>query len=147
MVSNATFNNIFSYIVAVCFIGEGSRSAQRKPPTCRKSLTNYQLSFELTALVIIGTDFTGNCKSNYYIPSRPRRPPEFNDKAFYLIIKYMKTSLVDARKYNNIVQFISSSREYVPVLWYSQHICVVPYFQKEYCISTVSYNLKEKYKS
>ena len=30
----------FSYIVAVNFIGGGNRRAQRKPPTCRKSLTN-----------------------------------------------------------------------------------------------------------
>ena len=35
MVFNATFNNIFSYIVAVSFIGGGNRSTRRKPPTCR----------------------------------------------------------------------------------------------------------------
>jgi len=29
----------FSYIVVVSFIGGGNRSIQRKPPTCRKSLT------------------------------------------------------------------------------------------------------------
>ena len=40
-VFNATFNNIFSYIVAVSLIGEGNQSTQRKPPTCRKSLTNF----------------------------------------------------------------------------------------------------------
>ena len=34
---NATFNNI----VAVSFICEGYWSTQRKPPTCRKSLTNF----------------------------------------------------------------------------------------------------------
>ena len=33
---NATFNNIF----AVSFMCEGYWSTQRKPPTCRKSLTN-----------------------------------------------------------------------------------------------------------
>jgi len=37
-VFNATVNIIFSYIVAVSFIGGGN---QRKPPTCRKSLTNF----------------------------------------------------------------------------------------------------------
>jgi len=36
MVLNATFNNIFSYIVAVRYTGEGNRSARRKPPTYRK---------------------------------------------------------------------------------------------------------------
>jgi hypothetical protein len=32
------FQQYFSYIVAVSFIGGGNR---RKPPTCRKSLTNF----------------------------------------------------------------------------------------------------------
>jgi hypothetical protein len=31
----------FSYIVAVSFIGGGNQSAQRKPLTCRKSLTHF----------------------------------------------------------------------------------------------------------
>ena len=30
-----------SYIVAVSFIGGGNRSTRGKPPTCRKSLTNF----------------------------------------------------------------------------------------------------------
>jgi len=40
MVFDATFNNISVtlYIVMVSFIGGGNR---RKPPTCRKSLTNF----------------------------------------------------------------------------------------------------------
>jgi hypothetical protein len=41
MVNNATFNNILSYIVAICFIDGGNRSTWRKPPTCRKSLTSF----------------------------------------------------------------------------------------------------------
>jgi len=35
------FNVTFSYIVAVSFIGGGNRSIQRKPPTCRKSMTSF----------------------------------------------------------------------------------------------------------
>ena len=35
------FQQNFSYIVAVSFIGGGNRSTQWKPPTCRKSLTNF----------------------------------------------------------------------------------------------------------
>jgi len=31
------FQQYFSYIVAVGFIGGGNRSTRRKPPTCRKS--------------------------------------------------------------------------------------------------------------
>ena len=59
----------------VC-IGGGHLGTRRKPPTCRKSLANNitycciecispWVGFELTTLVMIGTDCTGNCKSNY----------------------------------------------------------------------------------
>jgi hypothetical protein len=43
MVFNATSNNIsvITYIVVVSFIGEGNWSTRKKPPTCRKSLTNF----------------------------------------------------------------------------------------------------------
>jgi hypothetical protein len=65
-------STIFSYIVAVSFIGGGNRSIQRKPPTCRKSLTSFitwcridynspWMGFELTPSVI-GSDCTGSCK-------------------------------------------------------------------------------------
>ena len=37
-VFNATFNNS---LVAVSFIGAGNRSTRKKPPACRKSLTNF----------------------------------------------------------------------------------------------------------
>jgi hypothetical protein len=35
------FQQYFSYIVAVSFIGGRNRNTRRKPPTCRKSLTNF----------------------------------------------------------------------------------------------------------
>jgi hypothetical protein len=39
---NTTFNaEYFSYINAVSFIGKGNQSTRRKPPTCRKLLTNF----------------------------------------------------------------------------------------------------------
>jgi hypothetical protein len=58
------FQQYFSYIVVVSFIGGGNR---RKPPTCRKSLTNWPWAiFELTTLVVIGTDCIGSYKSNYH---------------------------------------------------------------------------------
>ena len=66
------FQQYFSYIMAVSFIGGENRSMQRKPLTCRKSLTNFitwccmeypspSTWFELTTL---GTDCTDICKSN-----------------------------------------------------------------------------------
>jgi hypothetical protein len=71
------FQQYFSYIVAVSFIGEWYRSTQRKPQICRKSLTNFitkgcdrvhlaLAGFELTMLVVIGTACTGCFKSNYH---------------------------------------------------------------------------------
>jgi hypothetical protein len=35
------FQQYFSYIDAVSFIGGGNRHIRRKTPTCRKSLTNF----------------------------------------------------------------------------------------------------------
>ena len=67
----------FSYIVVVSFIGGGNQSTQTKPMTYHKSLTNFIAEccieypsplarFKHTTLVVIGTDWTGSCKSNYH---------------------------------------------------------------------------------
>jgi hypothetical protein len=68
------FQQYFSYIVAVTFIGGGN---WRKPPTCRKSLTLYHIMLfwvhlsmngvRTKLLVVIDTDCTGSCKSNYHM--------------------------------------------------------------------------------
>ena len=60
--------------MAVSFIGGGNRTSRRKPPTYRKSLTNFitvlyrvhleWTGIELTTLVVIGTDGLGSFKSN-----------------------------------------------------------------------------------
>ena len=73
MVFNTTFNNI-SVISwqSVLLVGD-----LRKPPTCRKPLTNFITScciehtspkagFEFTSLVVICTYCTGSFKSNYH---------------------------------------------------------------------------------
>jgi len=39
------FKQYFSYIVTVSFIGGGNQSTWRKPPSCRKSLTNKTLIY------------------------------------------------------------------------------------------------------
>ena len=70
MVFNATFNNI-SVISwrSVLLVKEGNQSTRRKSPTFRQSLANFiaqcvssrprhpSLGFELTTLVVIGTDY------------------------------------------------------------------------------------------
>ena len=70
MVFNATFNNIS---VVYSFIGGGDQSTQRKPPTCRKSLTtDKHCHIEYTSpepdsnLLVISTHCIGSCKSNYH---------------------------------------------------------------------------------
>ena len=35
------FHQYFSYILVVIYIGGGNQTTRRKPPTCRKSLTNF----------------------------------------------------------------------------------------------------------
>jgi hypothetical protein len=55
IVFNTTFNNISAIlcqIVAVSFIGGGNRGTQRKPRTCRKSLTNVTPSVSCAPLKV-----------------------------------------------------------------------------------------------
>ena len=79
------FQQYFSYIVAVSFIGGGNQSTQRKPPTCHKSLTNFITLcsikhtlpcahfFEITALVVIAHDCTSNCKFKHHLSTTAPR--------------------------------------------------------------------------
>ena len=80
----------FSYIVAVSFIGGGNWNTRRKPLTCCKWLTNFitlccikytppQVGFKLTALVVIGTDCTDSCKSNYHTITSMTAPKVFGN--------------------------------------------------------------------
>jgi hypothetical protein len=74
LTSLSTIQMYFSYIMAVSFIGGGT-SNQRKPPTCRKSQTNfYQIKLYLVhitmngilTLVVIDPDCIVSCKSKYH---------------------------------------------------------------------------------
>ena len=71
--------------MAVSFIGGGSRNTRRKSRTCRKSLANFIIwycieytslwaGFKLTTLVVISTDCTDSCKSNYNAISTTTAP-------------------------------------------------------------------------
>ena len=71
------FQQYFSYIATVSFIGWRKLEYPEKTTESRKSLTNfyhiilYQVhfatdGFELTTLAVIGTDCTCSCKSNYH---------------------------------------------------------------------------------
>jgi hypothetical protein len=77
MVFNATFNNISEISWQSYLLVEETGAPGEKPQNCRKLLTNLSLSFnvvsstpraefELTTSVVIGTYFTGSCKSNYH---------------------------------------------------------------------------------
>ena len=66
--------------MAVNFIGRRNRSTRKKPPICRKSMTNFityctidhtspWVEFEFTPLVVIGTDYTGSFRKRLYTPT------------------------------------------------------------------------------
>ena len=65
-------STIFSYIVAVSFIvlpGENRRLPKVTDKLCYIMLHRVHfvlVGFESTTLVVIGTDCTGSCKSNYH---------------------------------------------------------------------------------
>jgi hypothetical protein len=76
MAFNTTFNNTSAIMWRSNLIGGGNLSTWRKQQTCCKSLKLYHLLLyrvhlaiswiELTILVLIGTDCTGSCLSNYH---------------------------------------------------------------------------------
>ena len=93
------FQQYFSYIVAVNFIGGGNRRTRRKPPTCRESLTNYHKilytspwsRFKLTTSVVIGTNCIHVGKSNKHMITTTTAPVwQFG---IYRIFEYLSTSI------------------------------------------------------
>jgi hypothetical protein len=70
------------------------KNTRRKPPTCRKSLTNSCIEytspwtgFELTTLVVIGTECTCSCKFNYQAITITTAPIEINMLVLMLYIQ------------------------------------------------------------
>ena len=97
--------------MAASFIGGGNRSIRRKQPTCRKWLTNFityccieytssWTGFELTTLVLIGTDCTGSCKSNYNTINATTPPVDFEASHRQLAIRVQ--SLSESKWYSNL---------------------------------------------
>ena len=72
MVFNLTFNNISVISWAVSFIGGGKPEYPDKTTDLSQNTDKvyhiilYRTGFELTTLVVIGTDCTGRCTSNYH---------------------------------------------------------------------------------
>jgi hypothetical protein len=70
MVFNATFNNISakSWRLVLLVKETGVPGENHRPATSHWQTIEYTspwTGFELTTLVVIGTDCTGSCKSNY----------------------------------------------------------------------------------
>ena len=105
-----------TYIFGVSFIGGGNRITWRKPPTCHKSLTNFLTycmkytlpwtEFEFTPLVVVGTDCTGNCKSNYH-RSRPWRPLHDKNKFNTQTINHARNKELSGKTWYKVLQYFN----------------------------------------
>jgi hypothetical protein len=95
--------------MVVSFIDEGNRSTRRKPLTCLKSRTNLitlycieytstWTGFELTNLVVIGTDCRASCKSNYHAITTTTAP--VNKEAAYQLHELFPPLAAASNNYN-----------------------------------------------
>ena len=127
--------------MAVSFIVGGNRCTRRKPPTCCKSLTNFitkccigytspWTGFELTTSVVISTDCTGSCTSNYHTIKTTTAPVTRR-------LSYKKQELFTVRKYLGSPPVFSwgpcCSLFWLSVLWFS-----VLFFFVLYLISNIT---------
>ena len=103
--------------MAFSFIGWGNRNTCRKPQTCRKSLTNFitqccieytspWAGFELTTLVVIGTDCIGSYKSNYHTITTTTAPQNFS---CLLITSWQ--GVLDTTSSIYVIKFVSDLRQ------------------------------------
>ena len=105
MVFNVTFQQYFNYIVAGSFIVGGNRSTRRESLTSHKSLTNFiticcieytspWTGFELTTLVVIGTDCIGSCNKYHTITTTTASTIQFKVKEELCIYTRQIDSLI-----------------------------------------------------
>ena len=98
--------------MAISVIGGGNRRTRRKPSTCCKSLTNFitkccieytspWTGFKLTTLIVIGTDCTDNCKSNYHTimtTTPPFTNSILNNQHFHIYNQFPRASSDKTRR-------------------------------------------------
>ena len=97
-----------------------------KPPTCRKSLTNFITSccveytsprtgFELTIFVVKATDGIGSCKSNYHTITTMAVPQKNMFHLFYksLVLSKNHHHLISMLKINVFLTLYSNSYSFL----------------------------------
>jgi hypothetical protein len=115
--------------------GGGNRSTWEKPPACRKSLTNLityccieytppWTGFELTTLVVIGTDYTGSCNTNYNTITTTTAPEVHREKDFtFLTICINKRAVF--RIYMHFRLYAKMSFSYLYISFYRKPLIIV----------------------
>ena len=69
----------FSYIVVFSFNGEGKWCTLTNFIACCIEYTSPWMEFARTALVVIGIDCTGSCKSNYHTITSTTNPMRYDE--------------------------------------------------------------------
>jgi hypothetical protein len=109
MVFNATFNNISVISWQSVLLVEETVGTWRKPSTCCKKLTKFikytspWVGFKFTRLVVIGTDCTGSCKSNYHTITTTTASLIISKSA---IKSFVMQSISNIRKYLIHIKYI-----------------------------------------
>ena len=132
MVFSATFNTISANSWQSVLLVEVNRSIRRKPPTCHKSLTNFitkycfeytspSTGFELTTLVVMGTNCVCSCNFNYHMIKNTTSP--YYIKHNYLI-KWKTKNTTPLAQFEN--SFVDSQKQ--PNLIPPTHLCIRTHF-------------------